>query len=633
MFCTLPPSASRNPIPTRYAASGPPVCAEGLERRTLLAAATVTLTVVNGSGSEQGPQDAVLAVNRTGGDLSTPLTVRLTSTGISATPWLDYEPPSNSVTIPAGASWTHVPVRILADDVVEADESLRVELTTGPNYVMGQSRIQHVFVRDPAYIRPDWLEPENEIARDAKTLGPVTGEGIFQSLSIHQRGDVDFHRFTPTPGDVPTSVLVRFNHARGDLNIAVFNDVGTRELARSTGTGDFEHIVIPADPGETFLVKVWGEAGAVNNYSLDLRPLPAAPFLYLRPPVPSLRWNDFIFPAALPGKQREAAATFINIGAAPLDIGAATVPEGFEIVDPLKSRLEPGESDVVTIRSKGVATPGIHEADLTFATNDPAFPQVALHLIVPAYGVAARQFLYNNSALDRNTPQFTGSDAAAIDPSKSGLLPGETPTAANVSNYAKGINGVALTVVRPAGRALTPEDFELRVAKPGGTTWTAAPASVNVLAMRSGFHGAYHVSLIWPDYDPANPFRDQLAAANGWLEVTMKANEFTGLDAPDVAIFGNLIGDTGDGPPAGGGAGAPVARVNALDLAAVKRMLNTTSTITGRHDLNRDGQVNALDLGIVKANLNRTLADPPPPGVMFGAGRLPRDEDVFGLLL
>jgi hypothetical protein len=85
--------------------------------------------------------------------------------------------------------------------------------------------------------------------------------------------------------------------------------------------------------------------------------------------------------------------------------------------------------------------------------------------------------------------------------------------------------------------------------------------------------------------------------------VTVRANERTGLTLPDVFLFGNLAGDTGDG------AAAPF-RVTALDLSAVKRALNTTPGVTGRFDFNRDGKVNALDLSAVRGSLNRSLAAP-----------------------
>jgi hypothetical protein len=81
----------------------------------------------------------------------------------------------------------------------------------------------------------------------------------------------------------------------------------------------------------------------------------------------------------------------------------------------------------------------------------------------------------------------------------------------------------------------------------------------------------------------------------------VKADAATGLAAPDVFYFGNLAGD------AGGASGATSLIVNAVDLGAVKRALNSTSPIAGAFDLDRDGRVSALDLGAIKANLNRTL--------------------------
>ena len=64
--------------------------------------------------------------------------------------------------------------------------------------------------------------------------------------------------------------------------------------------------------------------------------------------------------------------------------------------------------------------------------------------------------------------------------------------------------------------------------------------------------------------------------------------------------FGNLIGDA-DGN----------SRINALDVAAVKRALGTTPDVTSRFDFNRDGRINALDIAVLKQNLGSLLA---PPG-------------------
>ena len=85
-------------------------------------------------------------------------------------------------------------------------------------------------------------------------------------------------------------------------------------------------------------------------------------------------------------------------------------------------------------------------------------------------------------------------------------------------------------------------------------------------------------------------------------QVGLLANDHTRLASDDVFYFGNLIGDTG-----GNG------RVNALDLGAVKRLLNTDAAIDSPVDFNRDGRVNALDLGIVKRYLNQSLTPVAPP--------------------
>jgi hypothetical protein len=117
-------------------------------------------------------------------------------------------------------------------------------------------------------------------------------------------------------------------------------------------------------------------------------------------------------------------------------------------------------------------------------------------------------------------------------------------------------------------------------------------------------NGVSNVSLIWPDYVVGDPLHTGQALANGWLEVTVKANAHTGLDAPDVSYFGNLMGDTGDGPTR--------FAVNAIDLAGVWRH-RAASGADWRYDFNRDGAVDALDLGIARANLNRRLGPAPTP--------------------
>jgi hypothetical protein len=215
-----------------------------------------------------------------------------------------------------------------------------------------------------------------------------------------------------------------------------------------------------------------------------------------------------------------------------------------------------------------------------------------------AGAVVKRGVFYNNSKFDGHDGAANAADDAAIAPDKSPLLsPGQFPTFANVTSFDKGINGVMIDVANlPAGVELTPADFEIA----GGSR----PVSVTV-RRGAGAGGSDRVTLVWPDYRPGVEFAPS-ALANGWLTVTLRATERTGLAQPDVFSFGNLIGETGDAGDALG------FHVNAIDLSTVKRALNSNAPITNATDFNRDGRVNALDLAVVKRNLNRGLPPPAP---------------------
>jgi ELWxxDGT repeat protein len=218
--------------------------------------------------------------------------------------------------------------------------------------------------------------------------------------------------------------------------------------------------------------------------------------------------------------------------------------------------------------------------------------------------VVARRAFYNHSAFDGNDAGDGPADDAAVAGDKAPLLPGDFASPANVTTYSRGLNGIMVDITGlRQGAAPTADDFSFRRGTGNNpSSWTAAAAPASITIRRGdGVNGSDRVTLVWPDYDPADPAS---AAANGWLEVTVKASERTGLSSAEVFAFGNLVGETGND-----------ARVNAQDLGVVKGLLNTAAGVDSRVDFNRDGRVNALDLGIVKKYLNRTLASPalPPP--------------------
>ena len=295
--------------------------------------------------------------------------------------------------------------------------------------------------------------------------------------------------------------------------------------------------------------------------------------------------------------------TVRNHGNAPLALAGLTVPQGFSVVTPplasvpaygmatfeiqLGDRSGGQKSGVVTLRSNDA-----DEGEFTFAVKGTVIGPPADAEVV------GRHVFYDGSGFDTAEGGAGGAgDDAAIATDKQALLTGQAPSFANVTAYTRGINGVMVDVLRlPAGEPRA-ADFVFNVANAatsGG--WAEAPAPSSVTVRRgAGAGGSDRVTITWPDG----------AIRNTWLKVTAPANGATGLAAPDVFCFGNLAGETGDAPLDG------VYRVNALDVAAVKRNFTTTSVpITNPGDLNRDGRVNALDLAAVKASLTRTLAPP-----------------------
>jgi ELWxxDGT repeat protein len=233
----------------------------------------------------------------------------------------------------------------------------------------------------------------------------------------------------------------------------------------------------------------------------------------------------------------------------------------------------------------------------------------------PAATVAAAHVFYNHSALDGNDASANAGDDAAVAPDKSALGAGQAPTFTHITSYSRGINGVMLDVSRlPAGATWAASDFTFRAAGGGaGATWGPGPQPASVTIRRgAGVNGSDRVTLVWNDYDPASAAADQ-AVANGWLEVTVKSTPNTGLVAPAVFRFGNLIGNTGDG-----------AVVDANDIAATRAAQRRPAGVSSAFDFNRDGQVNVLDLFLARRSAGNALTAPPADSVVVVAATVPR---------
>jgi len=75
-------------------------------------------------------------ISRTQTDMSKPLVVNFNLTGSTATSGSDYVAIGSSVTIPAGARFTSVPIAAIDDDLLEGQETVVMTLATDPSYAV-----------------------------------------------------------------------------------------------------------------------------------------------------------------------------------------------------------------------------------------------------------------------------------------------------------------------------------------------------------------------------------------------------------------------------------------------------------------------------------------------------------------
>ena len=243
--------------------------------------------------------------------------------------------------------------------------------------------------------------------------------------------------------------------------------------------------------------------------------------------------------------------------------------------------------------AKGMATVTVRLRDDGGTANgamDTSASQAFTITVQARPRVVGRWLFYNHSRFDGNDAGLGIADDEAIATDKVALRKGagRVSSFANISSYHRGINGVAVDIVGLAGTP-TAADFGLRVGRGAALTeWTAGPGPA-VIRVRAGagLDGSDRVMLSWVDS----------TVRNRWLEVTVKANEQTGMVEPDTFYFGSVVGETG--PAAANGVqSVTVGDVLAVRLATRLGLVPVTAT----HDINRDGFINTTDVMLVRAN-------------------------------
>ena len=200
-----------------------------------------------------------------------------------------------------------------------------------------------------------------------------------------------------------------------------------------------------------------------------------------------------------------------------------------------------------------------------------------------AIRTAGQHIFYNNSGFDSTS----NSDAIATD--KVALRNGETATFKNYTSYINGINGIAIDLFNPG--TLTASDIGLRFGNSDDVaTYEILDAGATIANLTTvvgaGVNGSDRVFIEFADG----------AITNGWLQVTVLANNNTGLTDDDVFYFGNVIGESGNDPN--------TAIVNLADAGGVRT--NQTgfglTDVSDDFDFNRDAVVNLADISIARTN-------------------------------
>ena len=182
---------------------------------------------------------------------------------------------------------------------------------------------------------------------------------------------------------------------------------------------------------------------------------------------------------------------------------------------------------------------------------------------------------------------------------KLALLPGQSSTFANYTNYSLGLNGIVVDLNGlPAATTNSQMLSSLQFAQWDGIDaagFVALPAaaipSVSI-ASGAGAGGSARATITFPNN----------TVQNTWLRVTVLSNLNTGLAANDVFYFGNVIGDLGVGNTTGS---TGRIRVTVDDTTAVRNNqspLPDSVNVTNIYDVNRDGRVTLQDTTVVRNN-------------------------------
>lgn len=124
----------------------------------------------------------------------------------------------------------------------------------------------------------DAYEPNNSL-QTAFNAGTLTYASTISGLTIHRPDDRDFFQFeTVAQGGSDHFVEIQFDHSVGDVDMRLWRADGLL-VAESSGVGNTERISFQDRLANSYILEVYGFAGATNEYTIQF----SAPELTLPP--------------------------------------------------------------------------------------------------------------------------------------------------------------------------------------------------------------------------------------------------------------------------------------------------------------------------------------------------------------
>ena len=192
----------------------------------------------------EGCDDGFIRFIRAGGDINVPLTINFTVGG-TATPGDDYDPLSNSVTIPAGSTEILIPVNVFADFIVEGQETIIIMLDNPCSCATSEFTF-YIDDKPPLEIE---LEDQEICGSSGATLSPdITGPGLPPYTYLWSTNATTPSITVNTPGT-------------NTYTVTVTDDCGTTATAEATVT---------IEPNPTASLTGSGVFCAGNNTPVDL---------------------------------------------------------------------------------------------------------------------------------------------------------------------------------------------------------------------------------------------------------------------------------------------------------------------------------------------------------------------------